>query len=232
MTPLEQIGRHCKAIFDRIFNSSAPLSNSKIPISNGLHTLIHQKFQNPSYIDGLEIRSNGSIMSDDSAIADFLAIVGIHRASHIFLSEEASVQMTDLSTRETSEILRHLQMLLIQLKKLSHGSGRVAGRKNGALAFSHWLEAGYLYLLYDPRPSIEGLYQVLCHDIYEDPKWHIKPTERQDSRASGLDTIGSGTQAALKKRVERLIGTSGGATIERHFTKPPVTFTNSEMQDD
>lgn len=232
MTSLEQIRRHCKAIFDRIFNLPAPLNNSKIQISGGLHNIVHQKFQNPSYLDGLEVRSNGSIMSNDSAIADFLAIVGIYRTSHIFLSEETSVRMNDLSVRETGEMLRHLQTLLIQLKKLSHGSGRVAGRKNGALAFSHWLEAGYLYILYDPRPSIEGLYQVLCHDIYEDPKWHIKPTERQDSRTWELDTIGSGTQTALKKRVERLISTSGGATIERHFTKPPVTFTNSEMQDD
>jgi hypothetical protein len=39
------------------------------------------------------------------------------------------------------------------------------------------------------------------------------------------------TPAALKKRVERLIGTSGGATIERHFTKPPATFTENEMMD-
>lgn len=183
MNSLEQVGRQCKAIFDRIFNSSVPLSNSKTRVSSGMHALIHQKFQNPSYIDGLEVRSNGTIMSNDSAIADFLAIVGIHRASHIFLSEDTQIQMTTLSTEETRDVLRHLQMLLLQLKKLSHGSGRVAGRKNGALAFSHWLEAGYLYLLYDPRPSIEGLYQVLCHDIYEDPKWHIKPTERQDSRA-------------------------------------------------
>jgi hypothetical protein len=46
-----------------------------------------------------------------------------------------------------------------------------------------------------------------------------------------LDTISSNTAAALKKRVERLIGASSGATIERHFTKPPITFTENEMMD-
>jgi hypothetical protein len=231
MTSFELVKHRCKGFLDRILKTSTPLKIDKIEISSNLFAHIHQKFQNPSYLDGLEVRSNGSTMSNDRALADFLAVLSIHRAPHIFLSEKTSVRMNDLSTQETGEILRHLQTLLIQLKKISHGSGRVAGRKNGALAFSHWLEAGYLYLLYDPRPSIEGLYQVLCHDIYEDPKWHVKPTERQDSRVWALDTVGSDTQTALKKRVERLIGKSGGATIERHFTKPPVIFTNSEMQD-
>lgn len=182
ITPLGQVGRHCKSILDRILNASASLSTPKVQISDSLHAIIHKKFQNPSYIDGIEVLSNGSVISNNSAIADFLAIVGVHRASYIFLSEETSVQISDLSIGETRDILQHLQTLLMQLKKLSHGSGRVAGRKNGALAFSHWFEAGYLYLLCDPKPSIEGLYQVLCHDIYEDPKWHIKPAKRQDSR--------------------------------------------------
>ena len=99
ISPLEQIKRRFGTLFDQIFNSSTNYGGARLQISTNLHAHIHQKFQNPSYLDGLEVRSNGSILSNDSAIADFLAIVGIHRASHIFLSEEASVQMTDLSSR-------------------------------------------------------------------------------------------------------------------------------------
>jgi hypothetical protein len=182
MTPLEQVVRRCKVVIGHIFNASASLSTPRMQVSESSHEIIHKKLQNPSYIDGIEVLSNGSIMSNDSAIADFLAVVGNHHAAHIFLSEGASVRMSDLSTGEIQNILRHLRTVLMQLKKISHGSGRVEGRKNGALAFSHWFEAGYLYLLYDPRPSIEGLYQVLCHDIYEDPNWYIKPTARPDNR--------------------------------------------------
>ena len=179
-SPLNQLGLDIKAAINQIFSPPINLNDRKLEPSTNLYAHIHQKFQNPNYLDGLELLSDGVVVSNDSAIADFLTIVGTHRAANIFLSEESQVRMSDLSIVENIDIQRHLQILLKQLKKLSHGSGRVAGRKNGALAFSHWIEAGYLYLLYDPRPSIEGLYQVLCHDIYEDTKWYIKPTKRQD----------------------------------------------------
>jgi hypothetical protein len=230
LSNLEVIECRVRAFLEKIMSQWPARRNAKIPVSLNSPSQIHEKFQNPSYLDGIEVRTGGAIASNDSAIADFLAIVGTHRASIIRLSESSRIRISQLPLKERSHIARHLQIVLKQLKNLSHGSGRVAGRKNGALSFSHWIEAGYLYLLYDPRPSIEGLYEVLCHDIYEDPQWYIKPTYRQDGRSESLSTIGSNTQVAFKKRFWTLIGGTVSQHIQNHFTKPPVIFGKEEIE--
>lgn len=85
------------------------------------------------------------------------AIFDFERLIFVVYKEKLLHGKTD---EEITNIKRELLHLCLYLRSLSNSSGLVKERKSGYTAFSHWMEAVYIYLENDSHPTIRGIKEL------------------------------------------------------------------------
>lgn len=102
---------------------------------------------------------------------------------------------------------KSLFSLGIYLRRLSNQSWLVKIRSSGQTAFTHWMEAIFIYIHSDPSPTIDWLRRVAAHDALEDPLF-------QDEN----DTIWS--KKVTIQRLQKFVGSDNLELVKRFHTKP------------
>lgn len=118
-----------------------------------------------------------------------------------------------MSEAEIIRTKRELLRLSLYLRSLSNKSGLISKRKSGFSAFSHWMEAAFIYLENDPQPTIAGIKDLLSHDALEDPVFD--DTRKRTKRW--------GNEERFMRALERYAGHATLTTIS-YLTKPEPTI--------
>jgi hypothetical protein len=104
---------------------------------------------------------------------------------------------------------KRLAKLAIFLRKLSNTSGIIWKRSSGQTAYSHWIEAVYIYIQNDPSPTIDGLMRVGSHDTIEDPDFET-------------NTSAQWTKERTVGKLEKLIWKENLQKVRDFHTKPRI----------
>lgn len=157
-------------------------------------------------------------MDSNDAIRDFESLVFVIYRDKLFVGK---------TEQETFKIRKDLLKFILFLRSLSNTSGLIKKRQSGYSAFSHWMDAVYIYLENDPHPTLQGIQEIAAHDALEDPDFSF------ESRSSLI------RWSTAEKVHGQLIKYGGKETIHRvetQFTKPLVTvkhyITNNKIESD
>lgn len=94
---------------------------------------IRNNIQNPRYLD------------TNDAIRDFKSLVFVIHRKKFFAG---------MTEREIYKTEQELLKFVLFLRGLSNRSGLIEKRQSGYSAFSHWMEAAFIYLENDPHPTL------------------------------------------------------------------------------
>ncbi len=109
---------------------------------------------------------------------------------------------------------------MLFLRSLSNTSGLIPKRRSGYSAFSHWMEAVYIYLENDPKPTLQGIKEIAAHDAIEDPSFH---------KANRSSQIRWQTPERVRQQLVKYGGKTVIQTVERDLTKPPLDKRHLEV---
>lgn len=151
---------------------------------------IRNRIQNPRYLDS------------NDAIRDFESLVFVVYRDKLFAGK---------TEREAYQIRKDLLKFILFLRGLSNSSGLIKKRQSGYSAFSHWMDAVYIYLENDPHPTIQGIREIAAHDSLEDPDFSIGNRSAQ---------IRWATPEKVRIQLIKYGGEDTVHRIETHFTKP------------
>lgn len=179
------------------------------------YSKIQQSFRFPGYLDGVESQE-GRPIQNDNAIEDLLDLIFIHLSERICLTDNSDIRVNSLPFSYGKNSRKRVRLILRYLKWLSQRTGLIDLRSSGHSAFSHWLEAGYIYLVCDPHPTIDGFIRVVGHDTEEDPRQWI------NSKEVGLP-IRTGLGDSLSEKLQRILGSKNHWAIVAYQTKPPIS---------
>jgi hypothetical protein len=154
---------------------------------------IRNRINNPRYLD------------TNDAIRDFESLVFIVYRDKL---------MAGKSDREAFQIRKDLLKFTLFLRGLSNTSGLVEKRHSGYSAFSHWMDAVYIYLENDPHPTLQGIREIAAHDAIEDPNY---------SRDGKSPQARWQTPEKVRQQLIRYGGFQTVDTVENKLTKPPVS---------
>lgn len=151
---------------------------------------IRNRIRNPRYLDTTD------------AIRDFESLVFVVYRDKLFAGK---------SERECYNLKKDLLKFVLFLRSLSNTSGLISKRRSGYSAFSHWMEAVYIYLENDPKPTLQGIKEIAAHDAIEDPSFH---------KANRSSQIRWQTPEKVRQQLIKYGGTETIRTVERDLTKP------------
>lgn len=154
---------------------------------------IRKNIQNPRYLD------------TNDAIRDFKSLVFVIHRKKFFAG---------MTEREVYKTERELLKFVLFLRELSNQSGLIEKRQSGYSAFSHWMEAAFIYLENDPHPTLQGLKEVAAHDSLEDPNFN-SPKKSTLARWKTSDRV--------RQQLEKYGGAGISHAVETKLTKPVAT---------
>lgn len=154
---------------------------------------IRNRIHNPRYLD------------TNDAIRDFESLVFVVYRDKLFAGQ---------SDREYYHTRKELLKFVLFLRSLSNASGLIPRRQSGYSAFSHWMEAVYIYLENDPKPTLQGLKEIAAHDSIEDPSF------QESSKSSQVRWQ---TPERVRRQLVKYGGSDAIHVVERHLTKPEVS---------
>ncbi len=154
---------------------------------------IRTRIYNPRYLDS------------NDAIRDFESLVFIVYRDKL---------MAGKSDREAYQIRKDLLRFTLFLRSLSNTSGLVSRRQSGYSAFSHWMDAVYIYLENDPKPTLQGIREIAAHDSLEDPNFNLSSKSQQNRWQ---------TPERVRQQLIKYGGHQALETVEHKLTKPVVS---------
>lgn len=168
------------------------MSGGSDPKWSQLLEQIRTRIHNPRYLD------------TNDAIRDFESLVFVVYRDKLFAGK---------SDRENYNTRKELLKLVLFLRSLSNTSGLISKRQSGYSAFSHWMEAVYIYLENDPKPTLQGIKEIAAHDSIEDPSFH-KLTKSSQVRWQ--------TPEKVRRQLIKYGGNEVIRNVERDLTKPEI----------